>query len=124
MIPFIGLGTYVRALLLTILFIEVCVAFCLTLWSFMQRPLLPKIISPVSAISAILFLLPYSAYILRKSKGSCQRLQLYRKVSQSSCNFRYLIHDSRCCYHFVTSDLFLYKNPPQHISLFRKRECR
>ncbi len=69
MIPFIGLGTYVRALLLTILFIEVCVAFCLTLWSFMQRPLLPKIISPVSAISAILFLLPYSAYIFAEKQG-------------------------------------------------------
>ena len=69
MIPFIGLGTYVRALLLTILFIEVCVAFCLTLWSFMQRPLLPKIISPVSAISAILFLLPYSAYIFAETQG-------------------------------------------------------
>ena len=69
MIPFIGLGTYVRALFLTILFIEVCVAFCLTLWSFMQRPLLPKIISPVSAISAILFLLPYSAYIFAETQG-------------------------------------------------------
>ena len=57
MMPFIGLGTYVRALFLTILFIEVCVAFCLTLWSFLQKPLLPKIISPATAIFALLFLL-------------------------------------------------------------------
>ncbi|MBR2414474.1 MAG: hypothetical protein IKB13_08235 [Clostridia bacterium] len=69
MMPFIGLGTYVRALFLTILFIEVCVSVSLTLWSFMQRPLLPKIISPVSAISAILFLLPYSAYIFAQKIG-------------------------------------------------------
>ncbi|MBR3954996.1 MAG: hypothetical protein IKJ63_05960 [Clostridia bacterium] len=69
MMPFIGLGTYVRALFLTILFIEVCVSVSLTLWSFLQKPLLPKIISPVSAISAILFLLPYSAYIFAQKMG-------------------------------------------------------
>lgn len=69
MMPFIGLGTYVRALFLTILFIEVCVSVSLTLWSFLQKPLLPKIISPVSAISAILFLLPYSAYIFAEKEG-------------------------------------------------------
>lgn len=69
MIPFIGLGTYVRAFLLTILFVEVCVGFCLTLWSLMQRPLLPKIISPACAISAMLILLPYSSYIFAQKMG-------------------------------------------------------
>lgn len=69
MIPFIGLGTYVRALFLTILFVEVCVSSCLTIWSFMQKNLLPKLISPVSAISALLFILPYSAYILAEKNG-------------------------------------------------------
>ncbi len=69
MIPFIGLGTYVRALVLTILFVEVCISSCLTIWSFMQKNLLPKIISPVSAISALLFILPYSAYILAEKNG-------------------------------------------------------
>ena len=69
MIPFIGLGTYVRALFLTILFVEVCVSSCLTIWSFMQKNLLPKIISPVSAISALLFILPYSAYIFAENNG-------------------------------------------------------
>lgn len=69
MIPFIGLGTYVRALFLTILFVEVCISSCLTMWSFMQKNLLPKIVSPVSAISALLFILPYSAYILAEKNG-------------------------------------------------------
>ena len=69
MMPFIGLGTYVRALFLTILFIEVCVSVSLTLWSFLQKPLLPKIISPATAIFAILFLLPYSAYIFAQKMG-------------------------------------------------------
>ena len=69
MIPFIGLGTYVRALFLTILFVEVCISSCLTIWSFMQKNLLPKIISPVSAISALLFILPYSAYIFAENNG-------------------------------------------------------
>ncbi len=69
MIPFIGLGTYIRALFLTILFIETCVSFCLTIWSFMQKNLLPKMISPVCAISALLLILPYSAYIFAEKEG-------------------------------------------------------
>ena len=69
MIPFIGLGTYIRALFLTILFVEVCVSSCLTMWSFMQKNLLPKIISPVSAISALLFILPYSSYIFAENNS-------------------------------------------------------
>ena len=69
MIPFIGLGTYIRALFLTILFIETCISFCLTIWSFMQKNLLPKMISPVCAISALLLILPYSAYIFAEKEG-------------------------------------------------------
>lgn len=69
MIPFIGLSTYIRALFLTILFIETCVSFCLTIWSFMQKNLLPKMISPICAISALLLILPYSAYIFAEKEG-------------------------------------------------------
>lgn len=64
MIHFISLGVYIRALFLTVFFVEICFSACFTIWSFIQKKLLPRIISPIPGIIAFIFLLPYSAYIL------------------------------------------------------------
>ncbi len=67
MMPFIELGTYIRALFLTLLFVEVCLSVCLTIWSFLQKTVLPKLLAPLTGIIAIIFILPYSAYILAQN---------------------------------------------------------
>lgn len=69
MMTFVELGTYVRALFLTVLFVEVCFSVCLTIWSFLQKTVLPKILSPLTGIVALVFILPYSADILAEKAG-------------------------------------------------------
>ena len=64
MVPFIEIGTYIRALFLTLLFVEVCLSVCLTIWSFLQKTVLPKLLAPLTGGIAIIFILPYSAHIL------------------------------------------------------------